>query len=217
MSNSKLFSNDGALSRFSEVALGIIFIGLLMLAFCIPIVTIGPAFTAGYYAMAKCVRHKEGYIFKSFMHAMKVNLKTAMISWIFFLLAGGALVYDFIFVNGTEGSLGSAMYSVFIAIAVMYLLVFFFFFFELSRFDRKGFQLFRFAVITAFKHLPSSFLILAMFAAAGACIYFIPWTAAVAPAIALYGATFIMERVMRKYMPEPEEGSPEADKWYYRS
>ena len=71
-------------------------------------------------------------------------------------------------------------------------------------------------MLTMFRHFPSALLVGAMIAGAFYLGYRTLWGIFIFPGLALYGSTFIMERVLLKYMPEPEEGSEEAEKWYYK-
>lgn len=213
---SGFFNPDGPANRLADVIIGVFLTGLLTVICSIPIFTIGASVTAGYYTMAKTVRHHEGYVWKEFFKSFRTNLKPAALTGLGYLVVALVLVIDFCYLYGRPDEFSGTMYSVLLAVTFMYLLIFFFNFFELSRFNMTGFKLFKFAAITAFRHFPTSIAIVVFFVAAGILVYLMPWGFCLFPGFALYGSTFLMERVMRKYMPVPEEDSEEAQKWYYK-
>lgn len=53
----------------------ILYVGILWVVGCIPLVTAGASTTAAYYAMAKCVRHKTGYIGREYWSSFKSNFR----------------------------------------------------------------------------------------------------------------------------------------------
>lgn len=213
---SDFFKTDGPINRLADVIIGVFLTGLFTVICSIPIITIGTSLTAGYYTSVKCVRHHEGYVWKEFFKSFKLNLKPSVGMGIGYLLVALVLIIDFCYLYTRTDETGTILYYILFAVAFMYLLCFFFTFFELSRFTMKGFTLLRFAIITAFRHFITSIVNVLIFAAAALCVYLMPWGFCLFPGLALYGCSFLMERVMKKYMPIPEAGSQEADKWYYR-
>lgn len=71
-------------SGFGNVV-DIIYIGILWLLCCLPIVTIGASSTAMYYALVKCVRHGRGHVSREFFGAFRRNFKAATLAWLVFL------------------------------------------------------------------------------------------------------------------------------------
>ena len=71
----KIFRSDNPF----WIGMGSIFdlfvLNLLWLLCCLPIVTIGPATAAFYYAMINLVRGEETYLSKDFFHSFRQNLK----------------------------------------------------------------------------------------------------------------------------------------------
>lgn len=213
---SSIFRQDGAIYKGSEIILGMLAISLLTVICSLPLFTAGASITAGYYAMAKCVRKSSGYIFKEFFRAFRTNFKTATGISVVYILIAVVVIADFLFLRYRTDAIGG-WGIVLLTTAVIFLQAYLFFIcFVLSRFDRKGRDLAKYAALMMFKHIFSAAGILLLFAAAVVGIFFLPIGFALFPGIAFYGSTFIMERVLRQYMPEVEPGSPESEKWYYK-
>ena len=85
----------------------VMFVSLLWVICCIPIVTIGPATTALYYCVVKSIRRERGYISKEFFHAFKVNLKQGLIAGIIVTALAFILSFNFYVVVGMKGKTGS--------------------------------------------------------------------------------------------------------------
>lgn len=213
---SKLSNPDGMLNKVCDLIIGVFLVGFFTVVCSLPIVTIGISLTSGYYTMAKVVRHNEGYVWREFFKAFGRNFKSGIGLTIGYLIAAAIIVYDVIYLKGQSDELSDIMILIIIAVGLMYITTLFFVFFELSRFDKKGFQIFKFGIITTFRHFPSALGVAGMFGLAGLLVWLMPWGFCIFPGLAMFGSTFLMERVMRKYMPVPEPGSEEADKWYYR-
>ena len=69
-------------------------LNVLWLLCCIPIVTIGPATTAFYYAMINLVRGEEIYISQDFFRAFRDSFKQSLIAGLVLMAVGAFLVLD---------------------------------------------------------------------------------------------------------------------------
>lgn len=207
---------EGRLGRFTDVFLGIIITGTLVLVCSLPVFTIGASVTAGYYTMIKCVRRSSGYVLKEYFKSFKQNFKQATLMSIGYIVIAGIIVFDYIYLKGSTGENADTLRLILIVVAVLAAANLLFMFMLLSRFDMRGFKFIKFGVLIMFRHLPTALIILLMAGAAAVACYYMPWGLWLFPGLALYGSTFVMERIMKKYMKPAEEGSEEADKWYYK-
>ena len=66
-------------------AIDIMYIGILWLLCCLPVITIGASSTAMYYTMVKSVRHGRGHVSREFFGAFRRNFKAATLAWLVFL------------------------------------------------------------------------------------------------------------------------------------
>jgi len=69
-------------------------ISVLWIIFSLPVVTMGAATAAMYYATFHCVRNDEASPIGQFWHSFKDNLKQGTIVTIIYLVYGGAVAFD---------------------------------------------------------------------------------------------------------------------------
>lgn len=211
-----MFRSDSLFSRFMNVLFDILYTGILWLVCSIPIVTIGAASTAAYYTMAKVVRHKTGYVHKEFFYSFKSNFKQSTQMAVLFLFLIAVIGIDIWYVWMNDSKLNSALFMILLLIAFLVMSIITYFFPLLSRFDKRNLEMVKFSAIIAFRYLPITICILIVFLIAVIGIYLMPWAILVIPGGYLYLLSYPMEYVMRKLMPPVEEGSEEAEKWYYQ-
>lgn len=70
---------------------------IIFLISCIPVITIGDAFTSFYYASVKVIKRSRGYMFKSYIKSFKENFVLSTLCWLVILVIyaislGGAFV-----------------------------------------------------------------------------------------------------------------------------
>lgn len=212
----EIFSMNSPFSRFMNFLWDLICISILWFVCSIPIITMGAAFTAAYYAAAKSIRHKTGHVYVEFFSAFRKNFKQSTIATLICGVVLLLLVLDCTYFYGSDTS-GSLLFLYLFYLMILTATAIMCYFYPLlSRFSMTGFQLFRMAAILTFRHLLTTILLLLLLIAAMIAIYLMPWGILVFPGVAAYAATFLMEPILRKYAPVPEEGSEEAEKWYYQ-
>ena len=210
-----MFQNDSAIGRVLNLLTEILYVGILWVVTSLPIVTAGTAMVAAYYAMSKSVRHKTGYISKEFWRSFWMNLKQALPLTIFILMILAVLGIDIWYVWTNDSKTNSAIFMILLLILFLLAGMTIYLFPLLSRFVTGNLNLFRMSFVVMFKFLPVTVLILLITIVLGVGIYLMPWSVFILPGIYLYGLTFPMEWIMKKMMPEAQEGSDEAEKWYY--
>lgn len=133
-----------------------------------------------------------------------------------FLLFTGVVAVDIWYVWINDSKLNSALFMILLLIAFLILAVITYYFPLLSRFDKRNLEMLKMSAIVAFRYLPLTLCILIVFVISVIGIYLMPWAILVIPGVYLYLLSFPMEYVLRKLMPAVEEGSEEAEKWYYQ-
>ena len=84
-----LFKYDGFVVQICNKITDCICISLLWLVTSIPIITIGAATTALYYAVNNSIRYDRGGIWRSYWRSFRGNFKQATVIWLLLLLVYG--------------------------------------------------------------------------------------------------------------------------------
>ena len=70
----------------------LMWLNILTIVMCIPVVTAGAALTAKDYMCYKLVKNEEAGITKGFFHSFKQNFKQATVIWLMMLVVLGFVV-----------------------------------------------------------------------------------------------------------------------------
>ncbi len=199
----------------------LLFISVVWMLLCIPVITIGPANTALYYATVKVIRRERGYLFREFFRSFKLNFKRGAILGVILTIMFIVLGFDIIWAYsnlGNSGSFGSILFGIFIAITFILVCFSTYVFPILSRFDMTVKQLVKAAAYMSMRHLPFTLAMVIVTAAGVVGTLFIPLLIFIAPSLVMLINSFLMERILKKYMPKSEETSEEEhtgkDEWY---
>ena len=212
----RIFDSDSAFSRFMNMLFDILYVGVLWLVCSLPLITAGASATAAYYAMSKCVRRKTGYIGREFFHSFKVNFRQITGLTLLFLFVEGVLAIDLYYVWTHENQLNNALFIVLLFISFVVAGIVIYVCPILSRFHKKNTELIKTALYLLFRYLPLTIAIQIVFVVACLGLFLMPWAVIFIPGGYLYALSFPMEYVLGKMMPSVEEGSEEAQKWYYQ-
>lgn len=206
---------DGPLVGLLDKIGQLILLGVCWIIGSIPIVTLGTASTALYYAVMKSVRRGQGYSLGEFWKSYKANLGRGVLAFLPMLLMAGILCFNLWTLYNAENSsqngtlmLASILCLVLICFMWVYLWP------VLSRFSMGVGDAWKLAFVMALRFIPYSLAITAGTALlVAAQIWILP-----VPAILLipgpwcFVTTFMMEKALRKYMPAKQEND---DAWYY--
>jgi uncharacterized membrane protein YesL len=95
----RIFDLDGPIIQFLNKMADIMWLNILTMICCIPIFTIGAAFTSLHYVALKIVRGEDGYITKDYFKAFKQNFIQSTIIWIIMAVVAGLLAGDYYIVK----------------------------------------------------------------------------------------------------------------------
>lgn len=158
----RFFNLDNPVLVFLEKTANLILLNLLWLVCCLPIVTIGPATTALYYVTLKMTRGQDPYIFRSFFHSFKENLKQGIVLTLLFLAVGLVLYVDFQFCASLTGLAGSALRLALLAGSLTVLMTASYAFPLLAQFQNTVPGTLRNALLLALARLPYTLVILVL-------------------------------------------------------
>lgn len=124
----KFLDIDGPLIQFLSKMADLMWLNILTMVCCIPIITAGASLTALNYMALKIVRGEECYITKGFFKSFKDNFRQSTIIWCFFLLVAAVIGTDYRIMMNTELGESKVMKILIIAAAALVLFTFMFVF-----------------------------------------------------------------------------------------
>lgn len=154
----KFFNIDSPLMRFLTKLADLMILNILFLITCLPVVTIGAAWTALYYVAMKMVRDEEGGIVRSYFHAFRLNFRQATLLWLGVLGIAVILVLDLLILARIDSPIAAAMNMGIGIIAILIFLVLQYLFPLLARFEAGTVQTLKNAVLLAVGQLPRTLL-----------------------------------------------------------
>ncbi len=202
---------------------GILVLLILTVLTILPIV---PATTALYYAIVKSVRRERSYAIKEYFRSFKRNFKQGCVFSLIAMVLVFVLYIDFRYARelmNIGNSSGSTYFGVFIVIGLLFSAMFAYICPVLSRFEMKISGLLKTSFVMATRHLLTTLVLLVLIAGVLLGCYILLPGIFFLPAVATLLASFLIERVFKKYMPakeEPvlgpdgEEIGQEKDEWY---
>lgn len=90
----KILGLDSPLIQFLNRVADLLWLNLLTLLCCIPVITIGASLTSAHYVALKMRRNEEGYIAKEFFKAFKMNFKQSTLIWLILLVIAAVIGAD---------------------------------------------------------------------------------------------------------------------------
>jgi uncharacterized membrane protein YesL len=213
-----IFNLDNGFFSFLSKVCDVIFLSILFIIFCIPIITIGPACTALYYATVKVIRRERGYVFREFFRSFKLNFKkgaiVGVLLTIVYIIVGFDLWAAYKALDGS--TFRFAIFGVYLAITILALGFSVYVYPVLSRFDVTLRQLIKTVLIISLRHLPSTVCMVILTGAAILGVYIIPLLLLVIPGVLVWLNSLLMEKILKKYTPQAEgaEDDNRKDEWY---
>lgn len=212
-----LFNVDNVFFRFMGKLFDVVALSLVYVLVCIPLVTIGAATSALYYATAKSIRRDRSYPIREFFKAFKRDFKQGFIVELILAVVGIILYVDIRFaIDYIQNGLTNMRY-LYLIIGIVMSFIAVYIFPLISRFSLKISGLFRLSFYLALRHLLTTIVsIILLFGAfvlvyisAGLALIFVPVTVTLLISI-------MMERVLVKCMDLVKDSKPyeNKDEWY---
>lgn len=131
----RLFNYDSPLMQALGKMADLLWLNVLTLICCIPIVTIGASLTAMNYVALKMARNEECYIAKDFFKSFGRNFKQATVIWLLLFLLILVLAGDFYIISNSDITFGNVIRIVITVFAVVLLFTAIHVFPVLAKFD----------------------------------------------------------------------------------
>lgn len=150
-----LLNLDGPVMQFITKIVYSVYLNILWLICCLPIVTIGASTTALYYVTLKIVKNEEGNLTKAFFHSFKENFKQGTLIWLILFGLGVILGVDgyVLFHMRFENLFWTLVTAVFIVAAVAYGIVILYIFPLLAHFSNTTKAMFKNSLMIGMRFL----------------------------------------------------------------
>lgn len=205
-----MFDFDGNFYTYTGKIFDLMVVSIYWLIGCIPVITIGASFSALYAAVTKSVRHDRDSVSRQFWHAYKQNLISSIPLT---LIYGGVIFLMFLNIGILNAKLPS-LFGLFFMVLYALIIVFFiiaacYVFPALSRFAMPSGWFVKLSFYMTVKHLPISLVLLAMFAASYLALLARPALFLVIPGVVSCVASYMIDPLLDRHMPEEENASCE--------
>lgn len=158
----KIFDLDSPLMNVLNKMADLMWLNILTLICCIPIVTVGAAFTSMHYVALKIVRNEESYITRSFFKSFKTNFRQATLIWLLILLIAAVLGGDYYIITKSGIQFSSVLVILIMAAAVLVICTALYVFPVLAKFDNTIMGTIRNAFIMSILQLPKTVVMFVM-------------------------------------------------------
>ena len=161
---SSFFNMDSPLWRFLGRVADVMILNIVFLITCVPIVTIGAAWTSLSYVTLKMSRDEESYIVKSYLKAFRQNFRQATVIWVIALAAMSIFYMDFHIIRNMDQSMAQAMFILLSAFALLFGITLIYVFPILAKFDNTIINTIKNAFLMSVGNLPRTLLMIAIIA-----------------------------------------------------
>lgn len=207
----RLFDMDSPIMRFLGRVADLLMLNILMMICCIPVITIGAAFTAMHYVLLKMVRGEEGYLFRGFFKSFRQNFKQATLIWLVMLAVIAIYVCDSVIINYSGIEFPRAVVIAVAAVGFVIFLIGMYVFPVLARFDNTIRNTIRNAAILMFANLPKTLLMVFVYALPLVIVYFSTYSLLFifmfGITVPAYAAACLYSGVFKRFEPESELAS----------
>ena len=203
----RFFGLDSPFFKVMTKVADFIILNFLVLVFSIPVITIGPAFTAMYYVALKEVRGQEGYLWRDFWKSFKQNFKQGFIIELIVAAAFAVLYINIItcYKWSYEGStVGQILMFLNIGLGISCIASLIYLFPLLAQFTNTVKNTLFNSLLMAMKHLPQTIVLLLI---TGGLIYAVmsyPLFIFFFIGLMAYVQSYIISRIFKPYMPKEE-------------
>lgn len=158
----RFFNLDSPLMQALNKLADLLWLNVLTMICCIPIITVGPSLTAMHYMALKIARNEEGYITRGFFKSFKDNFKQGVIIWLIQLFVILVLAGDFLIMGYSGLEFNQFLHVILLAIAIMVFFISMFLYPVLAKFENTVFRTIRNALFVGVLQFPKTVLMMVM-------------------------------------------------------
>lgn len=215
MAKRSTFAYDGDFYTLTQRIFDYIMLTVLWLLFCLPIFTLAASTSAFYYTTVKVLRRDRGHLWEEFWHSFKMNLREGL----FFSILFFALAWVLSFNIGYSSEINSGDFGIFLLVfytilACLVAAIATYSLASLSRFNMGFAWLLKIGIYMTFRYFFRTLGIILILVVSYFVISILPFMIFFVPTGTMLGISYLMEPVLLKHTPEPEDEKEAEYKWY---
>lgn len=202
----KWFDIESPLIQGLNKVADLMWLNVLTLLCCIPIITAGAALTAAHYVALKIKRNEEGYIAREFFKSFKMNFKQSTIIWLMILVITLIFATDFYIIKEGGIELSNILRVTLMAIGCLFVFAVLWVFPVQAKFSNPIKATLKNAFALSILQLPKTFLMLAMYVLPYIILFL---TLRVFPLVVLFGISvpvYVSAILYNKMFKKLEDG-----------
>lgn len=218
----KLFNLDSPLMQALNKMADLLWLNVLTLICCIPIITVGPALTAMHYMALKIARDEECYITRDYFKSFKLNFRQATIIWLLMLFFILVLVGDFFILKNSQMQYGNVLSIILTVVAVLLLFTCTFVFPVLAKFDNTILRTIKNSFFIGVLQFPKTILMMILSLVPAVLFIFVPRIIPIVVLFCFTAPAWVSAKLYSKFFQKledqitgenaPEEAEEEAGK-----
>ena len=158
----KIFDLDSPLMNVLNKMADLMWLNILTLISCIPVITAGAALTSMHYVALKIVRNEESYITRSFFKSFKTNFRQATLIWLLLMLVAAILGGDYYIITKSGMQFSQVLVVLIMAAGGLVICTSLYVFAVLAKFDNTIMGTIRNAIIMSILQLPKTVVMFVM-------------------------------------------------------
>lgn len=149
-----LFDMEGPVMRAITDLSTLVYLNILTVLFCLPVVTAGASLAAMHYVIMEMIEDRGGPLAKEFWKRFKENLRNATPIWLIMAAAGAFLYADYRIITANQSGIPRVTLIPILAAALVWMAIYEYVFPLTARFENTLGATFKNAAILAVAYLP---------------------------------------------------------------
>ena len=205
----RLFKANNPFWQSMGTVYDLFIVNTLWLLCCLPVITIGPATAAAFYALTQRLLGEQSTIRQDFFRSFKQNFRQGIVLGLLLSAVGAFLILDIRLCRLS----GTGIYTFFMfffgVLFLFWSMTALYAFPLLSKFERSTKEILIWAFTLAISNLPLTLTMLFVAAVSLWLCHIVPGLIFIMFGVAAQFITTVMLSVFRPYLPKPEEDNPE--------
>ena len=200
-----IFNLDSPVMQALGKVADLMWLNILTMICCIPIITIGPSLTAMHYMALKIVRNEECYITRGFFKSFKENFFQGMIIGVLTLFITLLLVGDFVLLRNPELGFGKFLQIMITIIAVLFTFTVLYVYPVLAKFANTTWRTIKNAFLMSIMQFPKTLLMIVIWALPLLLLWISGRTVPIVFLIGLSGPAWLCAHLYNKFFRKLED------------